>query len=139
MSKVSQVIRDFYSFKIGPEVLLAAREKFEVNLRHTVDSPTWVCYYCYTDIFSSVSNVSQVIRDCYSFKIGPDVIFATKWRPKAKMMSPFDSPTLILYRLSVETFRLCLTVHKLFVCIYLAGNLAFRFQNLGFRGIDSKM
>ena len=64
----------------------------------------------------------------------PEVILAARWRPKAKMMSPFDSPTPILYGLSVENFRLSLTVQKLFECIDLAGNLALRFQNLGFSG-----
>ena len=59
---------------------------------------------------------------------------AARWRSKAKMMSPFDSPILILYRLSVEIFRLSLTVQKLFDCIDLAGNLASRSQNLGFSG-----
>jgi hypothetical protein len=48
------------------------------------------------------------------------------------MTLPLDSPTAILYKLSVENFRLCLTVQKLFVCIYLADNLASRFQNLRF-------
>jgi hypothetical protein len=51
------------------------------------------------------------------------------------MTSPFDSPTPILSRQSVEIFHLSLTVQKLFVCIYLAGNLASRFRNLGFLGI----
>jgi hypothetical protein len=72
--------------------------------------------------FSSVSNLSQVIREFYRFKIGPEIVLAARWRRKAKMTSPFDSPTPILYRLSVEIFRLCLTVQKLFVYIYLAGS-----------------
>ena len=59
---------------------------------------------------------------------------AARWRPKPKMTLPFDSPTPILYRLCVEIFRLSLTVQKLFECIDLAGNLASRFQNLGFSG-----
>ena len=84
--------------------------------------------------FSSISIVSQVIRDFYSLKIGPEVVLAARWRPTPKMTSPFDSPTPILYRLSVEIFRLSLTVQKLFECIDLAGNLASRFQNLGFSG-----
>ena len=54
------------------------------------------------------------------------------WRPKAKMTSPFDSPTPILYRASVEIFRISLTLQKLFECIDLAGNLAIGSQNLGF-------
>jgi hypothetical protein len=50
-------------------------------------------------------------------------------------MTPlFDSPTPILYWLSVEIFRLSLTVQTLLVCIYLAGNLASRYQNLEFSG-----
>ena len=90
--------------------------------------------------FSSVSKLSQVIRDFYVVKIGPEVVLAARWRPKAKMTSPFDSPTPILYRLSVEIFRLSLTVQKLFMCVYLAGNLASRFRNLGFWGdFDLKM
>jgi hypothetical protein len=52
----------------------------------------------------------------------------------AEMTSPFDSPSPILYRLSVKIFRLSLNVQKLFECIDLAGNLASRFQNLGFWG-----
>jgi hypothetical protein len=93
--------------------------------------------YCH---FSSISNLSQVIRDFYRVKIGPEVVLAARWRPKAKMMSPFDSPTPILPRLSVKMFRLSLTVQKLFVCICLSGNLASRFRNLGFsRGFDPKM
>ena len=58
---------------------------------------------------------------------------AARWRPKPKMALPLDSP--ILYMLSVEIFRLSLTVQKLFECIDLAGNLASRFQNLGFSGL----
>ena len=84
--------------------------------------------------FSSISNLSQVIRDFYGFKIGPEVALAARWRPKAKMTSSFDSPSPILYRRSVEIFCLSLTVQKLFECIDLAGNLASRFQNLGFSG-----
>jgi hypothetical protein len=45
------------------------------------------------------------------------VVLAARWRPKAKMMSPFDSPTPILYRLPVEMLRLSLTVQKLF-CVF---------------------
>ena len=45
----------------------------------------------------------------------------------------FPDPDFV-YRLSVEIFRLSLTVQKLFECIDLAGNLASRFQNLGFSG-----
>ena len=59
---------------------------------------------------------------------------ADRWRPKAKVTSLFDSPTPILYRLSVEIFRLFLTVQKFFEGIVLAGNLASRFKNLGFWG-----
>ena len=66
--------------------------------------------------------------------MGPEVVLVARWRPKAEMTSPFDSLTPILYRTSVEIFRLSLTVQKLFECISLAGNLAFRFQNLGFTG-----
>ena len=66
--------------------------------------------------------------------MGPEVVLVARWRPEPKMTSPFDSPTPILYRLSAEIFRLSLTVQKLFECIYLAGNLASRFQNLGFSG-----
>ena len=66
--------------------------------------------------------------------MGPEVVLAARWRPKAEMASPFDSPTPTLYRASVEIFRLSLTVQKLFECIDLAGNLASRFQNLGFSG-----
>jgi hypothetical protein len=79
-------------------------------------------------------DLSLVIRDFHSFKIGPEVVLAARWRTKAKMTSPFDSPTPILCRLSVEIFRLCVTVQKLFVCIYLAVNLASRFRKLGFPG-----
>ena len=66
--------------------------------------------------------------------MGPGVVLGARWRPKPKMTSPFDAPTPILYRLSVEIFRLSLTVQKLFESIYLAGNLASWFQNLGFSG-----
>ena len=84
--------------------------------------------------FSSISDLSQVIRDFYTLKIGPEAVLAARWRPKEKITSPFDSPTPTLYRLSVEIFRLSLTVQKLFECIDLAGNLALRFQNLGVSG-----
>jgi hypothetical protein len=84
--------------------------------------------------FSSISNLSRVIHDFYSFKIGPEVVLADRWRSKAKMTSPLDSPTSILFRLSVEVSRLCLTVQKLFVYIDLAENLASRFQILGLSG-----
>ena len=80
--------------------------------------------------FSSICNLSQIIRDLYSFKIGSEVVLAARWRPKEKITFPFDSSTPTLYRLSVEIFRLSLTVQKLFECIYLASG----FQNLGFSG-----
>jgi hypothetical protein len=52
------------------------------------------------------------------------------------MTSPFDSPTPILYRLSVEIFRLSLTVQKLFACIDLGGNIWHPGSKIwGFRGI----
>ena len=66
--------------------------------------------------------------------MGPEVDLAARWHPKEKITSPFDSPIPTLYRHSVEIFRLSLTVQKLFEGIDLAGNLAFRFQNLGFSG-----
>jgi hypothetical protein len=75
-----------------------------------------------------------IIASTYNVKIGPEVVFGARWRPKVEMMSPLDFPTPILYRMSVEIFRQSLTVQKLFVCVYLAGNLASRFQNLGFHG-----
>ena len=77
-------------------------------------------------------HTNEMLQDFDIFKIEPEVVLVARWRPKEKMTSPFDSPTPILYRLSVEFVRLFLTVQKLFVCIDLAGNLAFRFQNLGF-------
>jgi hypothetical protein len=81
-----------------------------------------------------------VIRNFHSFKIGLEVVLAARWRPKAKMTSLFDSLTSILYRLSVEIFRQSLAVQKLFVRIYLAGNLASLFRNSGFSGgFDPKM
>ena len=67
--------------------------------------------------FSSVSDLSQVIRDFDTFKIGPEVVLAARWRPKEKIQSPFDSPPPTLYRLSVDIFRLSLTVQKLFECV----------------------
>jgi hypothetical protein len=69
--------------------------------------------------FSSVSNLFQVIRVFYGFEMGPELALAARWRRKAKMTSPFNSPTPILYRLSVENFLLCLSVQKLFMCMYL--------------------
>jgi hypothetical protein len=50
------------------------------------------------------------MHNFYSFKIGPEVVLAARWRPKAKMMSPFESPTPILYRLSVENFRVYIVI-----------------------------
>ena len=67
--------------------------------------------------------------------MGPEVVLAARWRPKEKISSPFDSLTPTLYRHFAEIFRLSLTVQKLFECIYLAGNLASRFQNLEFSGV----
>jgi hypothetical protein len=49
----------------------------------------------------------HVIRDFYTFKIGPEVVLAARWRPTAEMTSSFDSPTLICE-------RLYLTVQNLF-------------------------
>jgi hypothetical protein len=90
--------------------------------------------------FSSIFNLSQVIRVFYCVKIEPEVVLTARWRLKAKMTSAFDSPTQILYRLSIEIFRLSLTVQKLSVCISLAGNLASQFRNLGLLGdFDPKM
>jgi hypothetical protein len=66
--------------------------------------------------------------------MGSEVALVARWRPEAKMTSPFNFSTLILCRLSVEIFRLCLAVQKLFVCIFLSGNLASRFQNVEFLG-----
>jgi hypothetical protein len=66
--------------------------------------------------------------------MGPEVVLAARWRPKERMTSPFESPTPIFYRLSIQIFRLSLTVQKLFGCIDLAGNLASRLQNLGVSG-----
>jgi hypothetical protein len=40
--------------------------------------------------------------------MAPEVVLAASWRPKAEMASRFDSPTMILYRQSVGTFRLTL-------------------------------
>jgi hypothetical protein len=45
---------------------------------------------------------------------------AARRRPAAKVTSPFDSPTPLLYRRPVENFRLSLTVQKLFKCVDLA-------------------
>ena len=57
---------------------------------------------------------------------------AARWRPKAKMTSPFDSPIQILYRLSVEIFRLSLTVRKLFECVEFGWKIGIPAPNLGF-------
>jgi hypothetical protein len=56
------------------------------------------------------------------------------------MTSPFDSPTRFCIGCPLKFFLLGPTVQKLFVCIYFAGNLASRFQHLGFSGgFDSDM
>jgi hypothetical protein len=87
-----------------------------------------------------MSNISQVIRDSYSFKIGPEVILTARWHSKVNMTSPFDSSTPILCRRSVEMFCVSLIVEKLFVGIYLAGYVACWFQNLGSAvGFDPEM
>ena len=96
-----------------------ARHRFAISVTLT--------FFVYLNRFTSYLRF-------YSLKIGPEVVLAARWRRKEKITSPFDSPTPTLYRLSVEIFRLSLTVQKLFDCIYLAGNLAFRFQNLGLSG-----
>jgi hypothetical protein len=79
---------------------------------------------CNIDVFHlSVSfNTLFAFFDCY--KVGPEVVSTTRWRSTAEMTSSFDSPTPILFRRSVENFRLSLTVQQLFVCIDLAVNLA---------------
>ena len=59
---------------------------------------------------------------------------AARWRPIAKMMSPFDSPTQILYKLSLEIFSLSLTVQKLFECIDLAGKFGILVPKFGILG-----
>jgi hypothetical protein len=63
------------------------------------------------------------------------VILAARQRPKAKLTSPFESPIPILCRLSVEIFRMSVTVQRLFVCICLGGNLADRFRNFASLGV----
>ena len=88
----------------------------------------------YVDIFHLSLTFHKLFAFFYSFKIGPEVVLAAGWRDKAKMTSPFDSPTPILCSQFVGIFHLSLTVQKLFECIDMAGNLAFRFQNLGFWG-----
>jgi hypothetical protein len=90
-------------------------------------------FFTLTDIFRLSLSFHKLFA-FFCFKIGPEVVLAARWRPRANMTSLFDSPTPILYRLSVEIFRLCLTVQQLFECIYLAGNLASGFHNLGFSG-----
>jgi hypothetical protein len=54
----------------------------------SIDSPTSVYY-----IFRNFYNLSYIIRDYYTFKIGPEVVLAIRWRPTAKITSPFDFPT----------------------------------------------
>jgi hypothetical protein len=56
---------------------------------------------------------------------------AARWRSKAEMASRFDSPTPILYRRSVEIFRLSLTVQKIFECNDSTKNLV---KNVEFSG-----
>jgi hypothetical protein len=56
---------------------------------------------------------------------------AARWHPTGEMTSPFDSTTPMLYRRSVEIFRLSLAVQKLFEYIDLDGNLASQFLNVG--------
>jgi hypothetical protein len=48
----------------------------------------------------------------YCYKIEPEVVLAASWHHTAEMMSRFDSPTPILFRRSVEVFRLSLTFSK---------------------------
>ena len=49
-------------------------------------------------------------------------VSAARGRPTPELISPFDSVTPSQYRYSFGIFRLSLTVHKLFVVLYLAGN-----------------
>jgi hypothetical protein len=46
---------------------------------------------------------------------------AARWRPYAKMTSPFDSPTSILFELPVEIFRLSLNYRSKVIRVYLFG------------------
>ena len=70
--------------KMKPEVVLAARCSFGVNLTSPIDSPTSVCFLSYIWHFLSISNLWHVIRNFDTFKIGPQVVLAARWRPKAK-------------------------------------------------------
>jgi hypothetical protein len=65
-----------------------------------IDGPTSVSYEFYIDVFR-LSHLSLVIRDFHTFNSEQEVVSAARWRSTAEMMSPFDSPTQILYRRSV--------------------------------------
>jgi hypothetical protein len=63
-----------------------------------------VLQHCDIWSFSSSSNLSHVIRDFYTFKIGPEVVVGARWRPRAEIASRFGSPILILYSGPLEIF-----------------------------------
>jgi hypothetical protein len=74
------------------------------------------------------------MRAFYCFTTEPEVVLAARRRPSADMTLPFESQTPIMFRRSIEIFRLSLTVQKLFACIDFAGYLASQFQKFGFWG-----
>jgi hypothetical protein len=65
-------------------------------------------------------------------KSEPEIVLAVKWRPTAKMTSPFDSLPPISYRRFAEIYHLSLTVHKLLECFDLAEKFGSKFQNMRF-------
>jgi hypothetical protein len=64
-----------------------------------------------------MSNYVHVIRDFYTLKIGPKVLFDVRRCPVAKVTSTFDYPTSLLCRRPIEILRLSLTVQKLYDCM----------------------
>jgi hypothetical protein len=63
------------------------RSKSDVS---PVESLTSVSCNSVTLMFSSISKLSHLIRDFHTFKIGPEVVLAARWRPKAEMASRLD-------------------------------------------------
>jgi hypothetical protein len=117
----SKVTRVFSIVHDGGMSILATRERSRQEMTSSVDRTIMVFSSCSTDTFRLASTLSTLLALFQWLQTAEFLFRSLRGRSGREMTSPFNPLTPILYRSTVESFHLYLTVQKLFDFFVLPG------------------
>ena len=105
----------------GRKSVSASRRRHTPKMSSPPCRSTIISYSCSIDTYPLFSTVFK-LQACFQWAAMAEMLIsAARGRSRPEMTIPFDSLTPSFYISSVQMFRLCLTVQKLFHVFNIAG------------------